>query len=60
MKIDQINEIVQLLKKIKYEEEILKELFYKYDGFNLEENKIFENWNNYMEDIIQKLDHVTL
>ncbi len=60
IKIEKITEIVELLKNIKEQEEILRELFQKYDKINLEENKIFENWNNYMEDIVQKLDHVTL
>lgn len=60
IKIDKINEIVSLLEEIRDKEKYIQDLFLNYDKINLEENKMFENWNNYFEDIIQKLDHVTL
>jgi len=60
IKVNKINEIVSILEDIKKKEDYLKTLFLNYDKLNIEENKLFENWNNYLEDIIQKLDHVTL
>jgi len=60
IKVNKINEIVSILEDIKEKEDYLKTLFLNYDKLNIEENKLFENWNNYLEDIIQKLDHVTL
>ena len=59
-KLDKINEIVDVLKDIKDKEIELKKLFDLHDKLNIEENKTFENWNNYLDDIVQKLDHVTL
>ena len=60
IKVNKINEIVSILEDIKKKEDYLKTLFLNYDKLNIEENKLFENWKNYLEDIIQKLDHVTL
>jgi len=60
LKLENIKEIVELLSEIKKEGDDLKKLFIEYDKLNLEESKIFENWNNYYEDIFQKLDHIKL
>jgi len=60
LKLENIKEIVELLSEIKAEGDDLKKLFIEYDKLNLEESKIFENWNNYYEDIFQKLDHIKL
>ena len=60
IKLDNTKEIVDLMKEIKKEEETLKKLFDKYDKLNAEENRLFENWNNHLEDVVQKLDHVSL
>lgn len=60
IRIEQLPEIVEKMKSIKEKEEHIKKLFYEYDRLNLEENKIYENWNNYLEDVFQKLDHLTL
>ena len=60
IKVDKVNEIISLLEEIKNKEEYIRDLFLNYDKLNLEENKRFENWNNYLDDIVQKLDHVTL
>lgn len=60
IKLDNIEKIVDLRDKIKQQEGELKKLFQHYDDLNLQENQIFENWNNYLEDINQKLDHVRL
>lgn len=60
IKIDKVDEIVKLLNEIKELEQYLENLFQNYDKLSLKENKLFENWNNYLDDIVQKLDHVTL
>lgn len=60
IRIEKINEITELLTDIKEIETVLHKLFYSYDKLNFEENKIFENWNNYFDEIVSKLDHVTL
>ncbi len=60
LKLENIKEILELLSEIKAEGDDLKKLFIEYDKLNLEESKIFENWNNYYEDIFQKLDHIKL
>jgi DNA repair exonuclease SbcCD ATPase subunit len=59
-KVEKIKEIVEIMSNIKDKEEEINELFALYDKLNLEENKLFENWSNYLDDIVQKLDHVTL
>ena len=60
IRINKINDIVSILGEIKEKEKYIQTLFSSYDKINIEENKLFENWNNYLEDIMQKLDHVTL
>lgn len=60
IKIEGLPEIVETLKTIKETEKELKSLFNEYDKINAEEIKTFENWNNYLEDIFQKMDHLTL
>lgn len=60
IRIENLGEIVETLKVLKQKEEELKKLFYEYDKLNLEENRIFENWNNYLEDVFQRMDHMTL
>lgn len=53
-------EIADVLKDIRKESAEVKKLFEEYDKLNLEENKIFDNWSNYIEDSLEKLEHVTL
>jgi hypothetical protein len=60
IKLQHIRSVVTLLEEIKELEEKTKVSFRKYENMNSQENKIFENWNNYLEDIEQKLDHITL
>ena len=60
IKLEQVSETVELLSEIKSQEKVLKDLFYTYDKLNLDENKVFENWSYYLEDMVQKLDHVTM
>lgn len=60
IKLDKISEIVDVLAEIKNIEGILKSLFNEYDKLNQKENKIFENWELYLEDTMQKLDQITL
>jgi hypothetical protein len=60
IKIEKTAEIVETLKLIKEQEIEIEKLFAAYDKLNLQENKIFEGWSNNLEEVIQKLDHVTL
>jgi len=60
IKLEELSEIVDIMLEIKEKEEKLKGRFYEYDKLSLEENKIFENWNVALEDVVHKLDHVTL
>jgi hypothetical protein len=60
IKIDKTDEVIELLKHIKDKEKEIQNLFNTYDRLNIQENKIFENWNSNLDDIITKLDHVTL
>ena len=60
IKLQNVEKIVDLLTEIKQEEAKLKAMFDRHDKLNSEENKLFENWNNYLEEVVQKLDHVSL
>lgn len=60
IRIEKTAEIIEVLKQIKAKEAEIQKLFTTYDKLNLQENKIFENWSNSLEDVIQKLEHVTL
>lgn len=60
IKIEGIDEIASLFDEIKQLEEETRKLFKHYDRVSSKENEIIDNWNNYLEDILQKLDHVTL
>ncbi len=60
IRINRVTEIVNLLKEIKATEQEIRVLFERYDKLNYDENKVFDNWNNYLEDVIQKLDHITI
>ncbi|MDA3854762.1 MAG: hypothetical protein PF569_00785 [Candidatus Woesearchaeota archaeon] len=59
-RIEKVENIVEILKVIKTNEKEVKHLFSLYDKLKIEEDKLFENWSFYLEDIVQKLDHVTL
>lgn len=60
IKLDNIAEIVDFLTEIKHQQAHLEKLFERYDKLNGAESKTFENWNNYLEDVSQKLEHITL
>lgn len=60
IKLDNIKEITNTLSSVKEKEEELKKLFALYDNLSFHEDKIFENWNNYLDEISQNLDHITL
>ena len=53
-------EISDILKEIRKESEGIKKLFEQYDKLNLEENQVFDNWSNYIEEFSEKLEHITL
>lgn len=60
IKIEKTDAIIKILKQIKEEEIEIEKLFAAYDKMNIQENKIFEGWGTNLEEVIQKLDHVTL
>ena len=60
IKIDKVAQIVETLETIKELEVETEQLFAAYDKLNIKENKIFESWSTNLDEIIQKLDHVTL
>ena len=60
IRLEEVSNIIEILTEIKKKEDLLKSLFKDYDNLNSQENKIFENWRYYLEDLMQKLDHVTL
>lgn len=60
IRLEEVSNIIEILTEIKKKEDLLKSLFKDYDNLNSQENKIFENWSYYLEDLMQKLDHVTL
>ena len=60
IKLEKISKIIELLDSIREREKNLKILFSDYDKLNSIEDKIFENWNYYLEDFTQRLDHITL
>ncbi len=59
IKIDKAEALNEHRVQIQEQVELLKELFLKYDKLHNEENKIFENWANYVENISQHLDHIS-
>ncbi len=60
IKFDRVEEFAIILEEIRMQKEEIKRKFILIDKLNLEENKLFENWENYFEDSMQKLDHITL
>lgn len=60
IKIEQIENIKTLMEEIRELEEDTKKLFRHYESVSHRENEMLENWNNYIEDILQKLDHVAV
>jgi len=60
IKLNNIEKILEVLTNIKKKEEYLHQLFDNYDKLNIAENKTFENWSGNLDEIIQKLEHVTL
>lgn len=60
IKVEETKRIVLVLSKIQEIERSIETMFENYDKLDLEENKIFENWSNYFEEIDQKLENITL
>lgn len=60
IRLENVKEIVETIEEIKKLESELRKKFLKVESLNIQENRLFENWNSYYEDIVQKLDHVTL
>jgi len=60
IRVENISQIIRFMENIKKREEILSSNFRDYEILSKEENKIFENWPNYLDEINQKLNHITL
>jgi hypothetical protein len=60
IRLQHIEKVVEVLSKIKSEQDQLKKFFDMYDQLAFAEDKVFENWSSYLEDINQKVDHVNL
>ncbi|MCA9486099.1 MAG: hypothetical protein H6500_01270 [Candidatus Woesearchaeota archaeon] len=60
IRIQHLHQIIDTLKELKFHEEKVEKLFAEYDRLNSYEQKVFENWSNYLDDINERLDHVTL
>jgi hypothetical protein len=60
IKIDELSELVKIMKTIKSKENQMNKLFDKYDSLNLDEHRLFENWNNYLEDTFTRMDNLRL
>lgn len=60
IKLENTEEIRESLKKIKELESDLIQLFDRYEKLNTIENKTCENWSNYLDEIAQRIDHISL
>lgn len=60
IKLENMKEIVDVMSEIREKEDKLKELFYAVDKINIDEGKLVENWGNYAEEVLQRLDHITM
>ena len=59
-RIDKINHIVEILSEIEDVRKEISGLFESYDKLNFDENKLFENWENNLEDTLMRLEHIVL
>jgi Mor family transcriptional regulator len=59
IKIDNLNEVKNLMSEIKSDQKEIKELFDRLDKINNDENKTFENWNNYLTEISTKIKKIS-
>jgi hypothetical protein len=60
IKFENVDEFITILNDIKKQKDELRKKMKNFEDLNFEENKIFENWFNYFEDTLQKLDHISL
>ena len=60
IKLENSKEIREIMKEIRKEEAELKKLFERYDKLDKLENKTFENWGSHLEEISQKIEHISL
>ncbi len=60
IKLDKIKELVEILEEINKLQEETKGLFKEADKTIIMENRIFENWGNYLEEISLNLDHISI
>jgi len=58
-KIENFDEFNKILEDIELKKNLLKKNFEIYDNLNQEENKIFVNWDSYLEDMEKKLISLT-
>lgn len=60
IKINEMTELINILKGINSKNEKLRKLFSQYDTLNIQENAIYENWSNYLEDTFTRMDNLRL
>lgn len=60
IRLQQVEQVVDLLGKIKKHQDQLRKCFDAYDQLAFQEDKVFENWSGYLESINQKIDHINL
>lgn len=60
IKINKLSKLVEMLTEVHEREKQIRALFEQYDALSLEENNIFDNWGNYMEDTFVRMDHLRL
>lgn len=60
IKISELTTLVENLKQIRSRQEKLRELFSQYDELTVRENKIYDNWGNYLEDTFTRVDNLRL
>ena len=51
IKLDEITEIVDTLKEIKEQEDLIRQLFKDYDALKIKETKILEDWGSNLEEV---------
>ena len=60
IRFEKVKEVVEILSEIKKSQESLKEIFHHIDTLKAREEKMFDNWNNQLEDMDEKIEHIVL
>ena len=60
VKIDNTDEIIEIMEEIRQKERKLRQLFAKYDELCELENKTSWNWRDNMEEIFRRMENISL